>query len=214
MFYRFRHVRRLIPIVVSLAIMMLLWCSLVIGAAIGIGGVSFIWDRNFAQNVIASLLLLPVGLTVAVVVGTLLQRHTLRFQGREWGDRLCSRITTTIFGFIVYLNRDCKFPIDLSGPVSSRFVERAREAVVGALAKDASSLPAAFETRLYEAVAELNAFFAEASEFRLAFPNAFELAEDLQKIITEIKSGRSTSSPANTALILLHKSAEIIRDLE
>jgi len=193
---------------------MLLWCSLVIGASIVVGGVSFIWDRNFAQNVIASLLLLPVGLTVAVVVGTFLQRHTLRFQGREWGDRLCSRITTTIFGFIVYLNRDCKLPIDLSGPTSSRFVERARKAMMSAPAKESSSLPGDFETRLYKTVAELKTTVAEASDLRFAFPYAFELAEDLQKIMSEIKSGRSPMPPYYAASFFLGKSAEIIRDLE
>jgi hypothetical protein len=79
---------------------------------------------------------------------------------------------------------------------------------------DESSLPSDFEMKLYETVAELKVSFAQASELRFAFPRAFELAEDLQNTMSDIRSRQSSSSPYNTALILLHVVAKIIHELE
>jgi hypothetical protein len=209
--YRVRHLRRFVPIFVSLLILIIAWCPFVIGTAVYFGGSSLIWDRNFAQNVVASLLVLPIGLMVGVVAGAFLQTHLLRLQARQWGDRLCQRITTTTFGFLVYLARDCEFPVDLSGPTSSRFVDRAREAVIHTTK---TTLPRDFEEKLFATAEEFHSCFTEASGLRLAFPLAFELAEDLQNTILEIKSGLSSSSPLNSTLTFLHSAAKAIRNLE
>ncbi len=187
----------------------------VIGLGVFFDGTALVSDRSFAQNIMASLLVLPIGVAVGVVVGTFLQRHTLRFQARQWGDRLRDRAILPIFGFIVYLNRDCDFSIDLSGPTSSKFVKRARKAVLSEflVASWKKQLPADFEQRMYRAANDFLTCFAEARELRLAFPRAFDLMEELEAIVRGAKSD-SRSFSSTTTLILLQKASEIVRELE
>jgi hypothetical protein len=56
-----RHYRRLIPLV-ALGFLSVIWSVLVLGFALLLGGAQLIWQRAFAQNVVASLLVLPISL--------------------------------------------------------------------------------------------------------------------------------------------------------
>jgi hypothetical protein len=51
-------------------------------------------------------------------------------------------------------------------------------------------------------------------ELEIAFPRSFELMDNLESLMASIKAGASQSSPSNTALIVLHYTAEMLNDLE
>lgn len=211
-----RHYRRLVPLLVVLSIGTVLWCGIVLGLGILLGGPRLIWQQAFAQNVVASLLVLPLSLTIGVFVGTLLQKHSLRFQVRHASDRLGDAVGLATFKFIVFLQRDCGIQIDLGGPVNRRLVERARKATQNAFVNSAWTLPlpAAFEHRLEETVESLASCFLHSADLRLAFPRSFDLMERLNALIREIKAGETHSSPSNTTLIVLGYAAEMLDDLK
>ena len=102
--FEYRHYRRLIPLVVILSILAVFWSFLVLGVGILVGGFHLIWQQSFAQNVVASLLVLPLSLAIGVVVGTVIQKHALRFQVRHAGDRLGDGVRLAAFKFIIFLH--------------------------------------------------------------------------------------------------------------
>lgn len=214
--FEHRHYRRLLPLVGPLGVVLLIWFLLVGGLALLFGGTGFILERNFVQSFVASLLVLPIGLAIAVVVGTLVQQHSLRFQARHAGDDLANCVGSAIFGFIVFLKSDCAVPIDLEGAVGHKLVHRARKITVDFfVASDWSiALPHDFEDKLYKTIDEVSDCFARADDLRLAFPHAFDLIDDLRSTVSSIRAGHSSSSPENTSLILLHYGGQILRNLQ
>jgi len=214
--FEHRHYRRLTPLIVGLGLLTIVWCSLVLGVGVLIGGTHLIWQKAFAQNIIASLLVLPIGLAIGVVVGTLIQKHSLRFQVRYAGDRLGDCVRLATFKFILFLRMDCAIPIDIEGKVDHRLVRRATNSAQSAFVASSWNLrlPPDFQLRLDETVDALSSCFQQSSDLRVAFPLSFDLTLGLQSLIADIKAGRSHSDPRNTALIFLHHAAEILRDLE
>ncbi len=211
-----RHYRRLMPVVGLLALLMLIWSSLVLALGLLLGGAQLLWQKAFAQNVVASLLVLPISLTIGVFVGTLIQKHSLRFQVRHAGDKLGACVRLSVFKFILFLRNDCGLPIEIEGPVDHRLVRRARNAAHRSFVASSWSvnLPFDFHLRLDETVEALSSCFRHSADIRLAFPRSFDLMEALESLIADIKDGRSHSDPSNTALIVLHYAAEMIRDLK
>jgi hypothetical protein len=165
--------------------------------------------------VIASLLVLPLSLAIGVVVGTVIQKHALRFQVRHAGDRLGDGVSLAAFKLIIFLQRACKIPIDLAGPTNSRFVRRAREVVHQSFAEAAWSLalPSDFQLQLDETVDALASCFRDSPDLRIAFPRSFDLMDRLDSIIRGIKAD-SRSDLHTTALIVLSLAEEMIRDIE
>lgn len=214
--FEHRYYRRLIPLAVLLAILTVVWSSLVLALGLLLGGPTLIWHQAFAQNVVASLLVLPIGIAIGVFIGTLIQKHSLRFQVRHAGDKLGDCVRLEVFKFILFLRRECGLPIDIEGPTDHRFVGRARDTATRSFAASSwsVSLPADFQLRLDEAVDGISSCFRRSSDLRLAFPRSFDLMERLESLIADIRAGRSQSGPMNTALIILHFAAEMIQDLE
>lgn len=214
--FEYRYYRRLLPLVAILCALTLVWCGLVLALGIAIGGVRFVWQTSFAQNVVASLLVLPLGLTVGVLVGAAVQKHALRFQVRHAGDKLSEIVRLTTFKFVLFLRTACKIPIDISGPVDARLVRRARNTIQRSFIDSHWSLPipSDLERTLEETVNQLDACFRGMPDLRMAFPRAFDLMEGLHSLMTDIKAGTSVSDPRNSALIVLHYAIEMIRDLE
>ena len=211
-----RHYRRLIPLFAFLCFFTITLSAAVLALGLLLGGSSLIWDRAFAQNVLASMLTLPISLAIAVFVGTLLQKHSLRFQARHAGDKLADHAQLEVFKFILFLRNECGISIDISGPTDHRFVWRARESVAGAFAASSWSLrlPAEFPARLDATADALTSCFQESPDLRFAFPRSFDVIDRLQPLMKDIKSGRSSSDPMNTTLIVLKFAAEAIQDLE
>jgi hypothetical protein len=180
------------------------------------GGWPYVWQPAFFQSVLASLLVLPIGVAVAVVVGTMLQKHTIRFQARHAGDVFADAIRLATFKFIIFLTRDCRITIDIAGPVDAALARRARQAAQDAFAASSwrPNLPATFEDQLDVLVHELGSSFDRSADLRLAFPKAFDLMARLQTLYADIKTGRSSSEPANTSLIVLNHAADMIREFE
>lgn len=214
--FEHRHYRRLIPLVALLTLLTVIWSLLVLALGLLIGGPSLIWHRAFAQNVVASLLVLPIGLAIGVFVGTLIQKHSLRFQVRHAADKLGDCVRLEVFKFILFLRKDCGLPIDIEGPTDHRLVWRARKTAIRSFAASSwsVSLPADFQLRLDDAVDGISSCFRRSSDLRLAFPRSFDLVERLEALIASIRSGQSQSGPMNTALIVLNFAAEMIQDLE
>lgn len=214
--FGFRHFRRLTPLVVILSILTVLWSVLVLAIGLLFGGVRLIWQQAFAQNVLASLLVLPLSLTIGVLVGTLIQKHALRFQVRHAGDKLGNCVRLATFKFILFLQRDCGLPIDLAGPVTSRFVRLARSAAHRSFVESGWCLPLPpdFQLKVDETVDALVSCFGGSPDLRMAFPRSFDSMDGLHASIVDIRAGRSHSDPRNTALIVLHYAADMIRDLE
>ena len=210
-----RHLRRLLPIVLLSGVLTFVWCALVLVIAISLGGRELIFHPGFVQNIIASLAVLPIGIAVGVVIGTLLQKHSLRFQARHAGDNLGDCVGLEIFKFILFLKKKCDIAIDLEGPVDHILVQRARETTIKHLASTdyKPKLPSDFEDKLYETVSGLLACFKKSMDLRLAFPHSFDLSDRLESTIEDIKKGRSSSSPENTSLIVLHFASQMIQDL-
>ena len=208
-----RHYRRLIPLVALLLLLAATWCMFVLVLGLSLGGRSLIWTKAFAQSVLANLLVLPVALVVGVVVGTLIQRHSLRFQVRHEGDRLRDCVSLEVFRFIVFLKQDCGLPIDLEGPVDHRLVSRARDTAARAFEAN-MSLPAGFARRLYDAADGIVSCIRRSNDLRLAFPRTFDLMEEMEKTVADIRSDERQSPPMNTALIVLGVAARIVHDLE
>ena len=192
------------------------WCVFVLALGLLLGGFHLIWQQAFAQNVIASLLVLPVGLTIGVFVGTLIQKYSLRFQVRHAGDRLGNCVRLATFKFIMFLKTECGIPIDVAGPVNRRLVECARNAAQRSFVESGWSLPLScdFDLKVQEAVDSLASCFRSLPDLRIAFPHSFDLMQDLEATVLSIKAGSSHSDPQNTALILLNFAGEIIEDLE
>jgi|GEM_PF-6388755 len=212
-----RHYRRLLPLAILLILVTVAWSVVLAGFVALFGGWSLVWQPAFAQNVLASLLVLPIGLAIGVVVGTLVQKHSLRFQVRHAGDVLADAVRLAAFKFIVFLRSDCGISIDIAGPVDAALVDRARQAAQDAFAAASWSprLPSGFELKMDNTVDELTSCFARAADLRLAFPESFDLMERLRSTYSDIKAGRSRSDPLpNTALIVLNHAADMIREFE
>jgi hypothetical protein len=84
-FFERRHYHRLLRIGGLLAGFTLAWCMCLAGSVVLFGGWFLVWQPAFVQNVLASLLILPLALAIGVVVGALTQKHALRFQSRHAG---------------------------------------------------------------------------------------------------------------------------------
>jgi hypothetical protein len=69
-------------------------------------------------------------------------------------------------------------------------------------------------TCVEETVEALLTCFMLLPELEIAFPRSFELMDNLESLMASIKAGASQSSPSNTALIVLHYTAEMLNDLE
>jgi hypothetical protein len=209
-----RHYRRLGFPLLMLGLLNFIWCAIILGLALLPGGADLIWNEAFAQNVIASLLTLPLSLAIGVFAGTLLHRHTMRFQARHQGERLGDGVRLAVFKFILFLQRDCAIPIDIHGPVSHRLVARAASAAQRSFVASSWSLtlPADFDLRLDETVDALSSCFSSAGDLRMAFPRAFDLMDGLRASLADIRAGRSQSDPRNTALIVLTCAAEFLRN--
>ncbi len=214
--FQHRHYRHLVPLVALLGLLTGIWCTLVLALAILLGGVQLIWHPAFVQNVVASLLVLPVSLAVGVIIGTFIQKQSLRFQVRHAGDRLGDCVRLATFKFILFLRTDCGIAIDIEGPVNYRLIERARATAQDSFVASSwrLSLPADFDVRLYGTVDALSSCFARHIDLRLAFPRSFDLMNGLESSIADIKAGRSHSDARNTALIVLHNAADMVQDLE
>lgn len=214
--FEYRHYRRLAPLIAILCGFTLVWCVIVIALGLLLGGFHLIWQQAFAQNVIASLLVLPLGLTIGVAVGTLLQEHSLRFQVRHAGDRLGDCVRSATFTFILFLRNACGITIDVAGPINCRLIQSARDSAQNSFVESdwAWPLPPDFDFKLEETVNSLASCFRNFSDLRMAFPHSFDLMRDLEATILSIKAGHSHSDPRNTALIVLHFAGEMIGDLE
>jgi hypothetical protein len=211
-----RHYRRLIPLLALLTLLTVIWSLLVLALGLLIGGTALIWHRAFVQNVVASLLVLPIGLAIGVFVGTLIQKHSLRFQVRHAGDKLGDCVRLEVFKLILFLRKDCGLPIDIEGPTDHRMVWRARETAIRSFTAPSwsGSLPADFPVRIDDTVDSISSCFRRSIDLRLAFPRSFDLMERLEALIASIRSGQSQSGPTNTALIVLNFAAQMIEDLE
>ncbi len=206
--FEYHHYRRLIPLVAQLALLTLTWSLLVIIFATIAGGTALIWNIAFAQNLIASLLVLPIGLAIGVVVGTFVQKHSIRFQVRHGADRLVGCVRGEVFRFILFLKNECKIPVDIAGRIDHRFFRRARSAVRSFLASSRTpSLPPDFEVKLDEVIEGLSSCFEHSTDLRLAFPRSFDLLEGLQNIYRSIKVGSTRSD-----LIEHHLNCFVLRD--
>jgi len=216
-FFERRHLRHLgtLAFILLVATVLLTGALIAIGAALG--GTSLIWDRAFAQNILAGLATMPLGVALGVVIATVLQKYALRFQARHAGDRLADRVNYIAFSLIVDLARDYRLPINLEGPTGHQFVRRARESVIAHMAKDdhAFRFPPEYQAKLDTAADHLVSAFREAPDLRLAYPRAFDLVDRLEPLLQDIRSGRNTSSALeNTTLVALHFAADIGAELE
>jgi hypothetical protein len=213
--FELRHHRHLAKLSAVLGVATIVWLVFVMAVANLAGWGDLLHGTAFAQNVLASLLVLPVGVAVAVVAGTVLERYSLRFKVRHAADDLANGVSLAVFKLIVLLQRECAIPINLEGPVNHVFVAKARDVTTRTFitSKWKHPLPSNFKDQLELTVAEMNASFQTASDLRLAFPRAFDLIADLKRVMASIKSGSSSSDPDNTALIVLHYAARMLRDL-
>lgn len=146
--------------------------------ALLLGGPRFIWNRAFAQNVVASIIVLPISLAIGVLLGVFLHKYSLRFQARHAGNALRDAVSLAVWGFVLFLRNECGFIIDLEGPVDHRLVMKARRAVHSASQASCWSsarLPPSFEQQTYRVVTAISACFKESTELRLAFPRALDL---------------------------------------
>src|ERR1039457_1602327 len=75
------------------------------------------------------------------------------------------------------------------------------------------ALPPDFQLRLDETVDGLSSCFRRSADLRIAFPRSFDLIEELESLVADIRTGGSHSNPENTALIVLRYAAEILHDL-
>jgi hypothetical protein len=211
-----RYFRRLAPLLVALLLLTLVWSTLILGLVIASGNANLLRDSAFAQNVIASLLVLPIGLAIAIVTAALLEKHSLRFRARHSGDKLGDCVRLAAFTLTLFLKRDCGVPIDLEGPTDSGFFRRARSAACHAFADSGESvrIPPQLSHRLRECVDGITACFEQSPGLRLAFPRAFDCLDRLVSLMTSIDADPKSSSPENTTLIILHHITEMVYDLE
>lgn len=214
--FKVRHYRRLLRLTALLAVFTAVWCSLVVGLGLLFGGARLLWQAAFIQNILASFLVMPISLAIGVVVGTLLEKHSLRFKVRHASDKLAAGVRLTTFKFILFLLRECRLPIDIQGPVNHRFVQRARSVAQRELVASGwtLALPAGLEPTLNTTVDELVRCFRNQPELQIAFPQSFERVDRLESLMASIKAGTTQSSPDNTTLIVLHYAAEMLDELE
>lgn len=213
--FELRHHRHLAKLAAVLGVATVFWLTFVIAAANLAGWGDLLHGTAFAQNVLASLLVLPVGVAVAVVASTVLERYSLRFKARHAADDLARGVSSAVFTLIVLLQRECAVPIDLQGPVNHVFVAKARDVTTRTFiaSKWKHPLPSNFKDQVELTVAGMNASFESASDLRLAFPRAFDLIADLKRVMASMKKVSSSSDPDNTALIVLDYAARMLRDL-
>lgn len=211
-----RHFRRLAPVLAALLLLILVWSALILGLVLTTHNGALLRGPAFAQNVIASLLVLPVGLAIGIMGGAFLEKHSLRFRARHSGDRLGDCVRLAAFKLTLFLMRDCGVPLDLDGPTDSHFFRRARSAVDDAFAApgESISLPPHFRDRLRESVDSIATCFRQSPDLRLAFPIAFDILDRLLSLMTSIEADPRSSSPENTALIILQLISEIVYELE
>lgn len=214
--FEVRHFRRLAPVLLLLLGLIALWSALLVGVLVLSGNTRLLQGLAFAQNVVASLLVLPAGIAVGVVVGTLLEKHSLRFKARHGGDRLGDCVRLALFKLVISLQRDGGVPLDLEGPTDHRFFARARTAAIAAFAASRGSLqlPHGFDQRLQDTVVQMSACFRESADLRLAFPRGFDFMDRLTSLMASIAADPRSSGPENTTLIVLYHAIEIVKDLE
>jgi hypothetical protein len=215
-FFEARHFRRLAPLLAALFFLTLVWSALTLGVVVATGNGNLLRGPAFLQNVIASMLVLPIGLAIGIVSGALLEKHSLRFRARHSGDRLGDCVRLAAFTLTIFLKRDCGVPIDLDGPTDSRFFRRARAATAHAFSRSSESLgiPPQLSDRLRECVHGIAACFRQSPDLRLAFPRAFDCQDRLALLMTSIETDPRSSSPENTTLIIMHQICEMVYDLE
>jgi hypothetical protein len=112
-------------------------------------------------------------------------------------------------------NRPSFAKVGLEGPVNHRLVLRARSAAQRSFVESSwrLALPHDFQLRLDETVDGLSSCFRRSADLRIAFPRSFDLIEELESLVADIRTGGSHSNPENTALIVLRYAAEILQDL-
>ena len=211
-----RHVRHLGTLALLLLAATIFLTIVLLAVGVALGGTSLIWDRAFAQSLLASIATLPLGVALGVIIATVLQKYSLRFQARHAGDRLADRVSYAAFSLIVDLARDYAMPISLEGPTNHQFVRRARESIIQHMAKDdhAFRFPPEYQAKLDTTTDRLISAFREAPDLRIAFPRAFDLIERLEPLLQDIRTESNTSSGLeNTTLIVLHFAAEIQAEL-
>lgn len=214
--FEVRHYRRLWTLIVFLLVSSIVWVAFVIGGTFLLGRADLLRGPAFLQNVLASLLVLPVGVAAAVVAATMLEKHALRFKAQRAADELANCFSHSMFMLVLVLQRECGVDIDLTGPTDYRFAQRALDAAVKAFSRDSyqTPLPANFGEKLEGTVASMSECFRRSTDLHLAFPHAFDLMFDLEKLMASIKRGDSTSGPHNTTVIMLNFAIRILRDLE
>ena len=192
------------------------WVVLVIGLAGAIGRPDLLRGTAFLQNVFASLLVLPIGVAVAVIAGTMLEKHALRFKARRAADELANCVSLAVFTFVLVLERECNVPINIAGPTDHKFAARALDVTVKTFAGDSykTPLPANFGHQLETTVASMADCFRQSADLHLAFPRAFDLMFDLEKLMKSIKTDPRSSGPHNTTFIILNFAIRILRDLQ
>jgi hypothetical protein len=191
------------------------WVAFVIGGTFLVGRSDLLRGPAFLQNILASLLVLPVGVAVAVVAATMLEKHALRFKAQRAGDELANCVSHSMFMFVLVLQRECGVEIDLNGPTDDRFAQRAMDAAVKKFSGDSyqTPLPSDFGEKLDGTVAAMAECFRRSADLHLAFPHAFDLMFDLEHLMKSIKKDERSSGPHNTTVILLNFATRILRDL-
>lgn len=214
--FELRHFRRLARVLLLLLALIVLWSALLVGVVALSGNTQLLQGSAFAQNVLASLLVLPAGIAVGIVVATLLEKHSLRFKARHAGDRLGDCVRLALFKLVISLQRDGGVPLDLEGPTDHRFFARARTAAIAAFAASRASLrlPEGFDQRLQDTVGQMSACFRASADLRLAFPRGFDLMDRLTSLMASIAADPRSSGPENTTLIVLSHAIEVVKDLE
>jgi hypothetical protein len=213
--FEIRHFRHLVPVLLVLAMLTGIWSALLLGLVMLSGNVELLRGPAFAQNVIASLLVLPAGIAVGVVVGTLLEKRSLRFKTRHAGDKLGDCVRLVLFELVLSLERDGGIPINLEGPTNHRFFRRARTSAVNAFSASHGGirLPSGFDQRLQDSVRRMVACFRESTDLRLAYPLSFDYMDRLESLMASIAADPRSSAPENTTLIVLYHAIEIVQDL-
>jgi hypothetical protein len=101
-------------------------------------------------------------------------------------------VSLAVFTFVLVLERECKVPINIAGPTHHKFAARALHVTVKTFAGDSykTPLPANFGQQLEMTVANLADCFRRSADLQLAFPRAFDLMFDLEKLMASIRPVR------------------------
>src|ERR1035438_5021715 len=85
--------------------------------------------------------------------------------------------------------------VGLEGPVNHRLVLRARSAAQRSFVESSwrLALPHDVQLRLDETVDGLSSCFRRSADVRIAFPRSFDLIEELESLVADIRTGGSHS---------------------